>query len=113
MVSGSADIEELDGNDDDDNNNNINDNEDDTIQHLNKASRIDTSSIVNNNNNNNDLKSKILFLQNLPLDYEYEQLFIIFQNCPGMVELRMAPGNKGNIIHHSSSTYMKIIIHHI
>jgi hypothetical protein len=100
MVSDSADIEELDGNDDDDNKN-INDNDDDTIQHLNKVSRVDTSSIINNNNNhNNDLKSKILFLQNLPLDYEYEQLFIIFQNCPGMVELRMAPGNKGNIIHH-------------
>jgi RNA recognition motif-containing protein len=45
--------------------------------------------IVSNSNPN-----RILFAQELPLNYDETVLLSLFQQCSGFTEIRMVPGNK-------------------
>lgn len=43
---------------------------------------------------NNSVPNRILFAQELPLNYDETVLLSLFQQCQGFTEVRMVPGNK-------------------
>lgn len=41
------------------------------------------------------IPNRILFVQNLPQEFTQQSLSLIFAQCLGLIEVRIAPGNRG------------------